>query len=286
MIRLIVRAIRYCSNEGLYRTAVVSVRFILLTFRHWIGLRYFYTNSMYVSLLAWWNGGRGRYSRNADPFKILWIDPTTVEFVTGRDPFPGRFQWQQIGLVRGGDWDNTTTRFDDLPTVQGLYSRYQNGREWNETAFIHQLKRQIESDLEDPDWRRVRSHSDLEKACKKVDDLFARINEEGYKTTSQLLEEDKNALCYRSLPNHLLQYDEVAVDIGRDGEFLFVDGRHRLAIAKILGLDEIPVRVSTRHAEWQRVRERIGDTADPRTELPSEVTRHLDHPDLADLLGR
>lgn len=44
--------------------------------------------------------------------------------------------------------------------------------------------------------------------------------------------------------------NEILVDVGRDGELLLVDGRHRLSIAKILGLDEIPVVKHVRHEQW------------------------------------
>lgn len=43
--------------------------------------------------------------------------------------------------------------------------------------------------------------------------------------------------------------DEVKVDIARDGSYRFVDGRYRLSLAKIAGIDEIPAVVVVRHEQ-------------------------------------
>jgi hypothetical protein len=44
--------------------------------------------------------------------------------------------------------------------------------------------------------------------------------------------------------------NEILVDITRTGEPRFVTGRHRLSIAKMLGLNRIPVAVVARHPDW------------------------------------
>jgi len=44
--------------------------------------------------------------------------------------------------------------------------------------------------------------------------------------------------------------DEVMIDRGRDGEPLLVDGSHRIFIAKICDVPEIPVLVVVRHREY------------------------------------
>jgi len=44
--------------------------------------------------------------------------------------------------------------------------------------------------------------------------------------------------------------DDVMVDRARDGEPLLVDGQHRLFIAKVCGMEVIPVLVIVRHREY------------------------------------
>jgi len=43
--------------------------------------------------------------------------------------------------------------------------------------------------------------------------------------------------------------NEIVVDIGLNGERLFVSGKHRYSIARTLGLDETPVTFLVRHAK-------------------------------------
>jgi len=67
------------------------------------------------------------------------------------------------------------------------------------------------------------------------------------------------------------EHDESMVNIGRNGRFIFDDGRHRLMLAKIMDIDEIPVRVLVRHKDWQNIR---------MMAYKSSVDRYSDHPDL------
>jgi ParB-like chromosome segregation protein Spo0J len=61
---------------------------------------------------------------------------------------------------------------------------------------------------------------------------------------------DWHSLFQSIMTNGYLQKEEdrnVEVCIGRDGEYLFVDGRHRLAIAQYLKIKEIPVDIVYQH---------------------------------------
>lgn len=69
------------------------------------------------------------------------------------------------------------------------------------------------------------------------------------------------------------------VNIGRNGEFLFTGGAwHRLTIAQILGIDEIPCWVLCRHADWQKKREVIRSTNGTVDGIAES------HPDLQDVI--
>ncbi len=64
--------------------------------------------------------------------------------------------------------------------------------------------------------------------------------------------------------------------VGRDGELLFYQGRHRLSMALHLGIEKVPVKVGLRHTEWHQFREAVkqyASTHNGRTYAP------LDHPD-------
>ncbi|AXR77189.1 ParB-like nuclease domain containing protein [Natrarchaeobaculum sulfurireducens] len=121
--------------------------------------------------------------------------------------------------------------------------------------------------------------STLEDRGAEIDRLYKHIRDGGYKSQRQLLEESpKTAWEGLNDAMHPLA-NEIAVDIGRDGELLWnMCGQHRLAIANVLEIDRIPVQVFRRHAEWQAIRDR----ARRGEEIPEDLH---DHPDLVDVLG-
>ena len=59
-------------------------------------------------------------------------------------------------------------------------------------------------------------------------------------------------------------------------------GNHRLAIAKVLELSEIPVLVRVRHSVWQQIRDEVRK-ADSLYDLDYQTRSHLSHPDLIDI---
>ena len=85
------------------------------------------------------------------------------------------------------------------------------------------------------------SKEEVLQRCHEIDDLHHKIKQEGYKTQKELG-------TYDSKLDQL--GNEIQVDVGRDGSLLFVEGRHRLSIAKILDIDEVPVIIVCRHKGW------------------------------------
>lgn len=69
------------------------------------------------------------------------------------------------------------------------------------------------------------------------------------------------------------------VNIGREGEVIRNnDGKHRIILARLIGIPCLEARVFVRHARWQSVRDRI------RAGDGTLAVRHRTHPNLADLL--
>lgn len=281
MKHLVQRALDVYRDQGPVTAASKSIRYATRAAVHFLGKKWLYRQGLYRSFSTWWNAGLGKYTVLADPLEIYWINPHEITYITGRGPNPGRFQWQQLGTICGGDWDKSNKRFVDLDLYQGLYDRYHNGLSWKKIDFVQQIRKQADSGT--ADWKGIQSETDLWKACRRVDDLYESINKNGYRTMDELVDLGVVDPEAHRLPEQLVRRDEIVVDIDRDGQFLFVDGRHRLAIAKILGLEEIPVRISARHERWQRVRERVADADDPE-ELPENTPSRLEHPDLTELV--
>lgn len=217
------------------------------------------------------------YAHPPDPFAILWIDPDRLEAFTGRPYPPYHGKAAQLGTVRGGDWDRReeppvveepyrerydlyrADRFSESTFYESLRAHFEDGVDWPETPFVERCLELADRNV--PSWRSMTSRSEILDRCARIDELYDRIRTEGYRS--------QRALGERSL---LRVTDEIVVDVAHDGTLLFVNGRHRLAIAKLLDLESIPVGVLVRHADWMARREEYARAGS----VPP-------HPDLRDL---
>ena len=217
-----------------------------------------------------------RYVAPIDPYRIAWVDADRIEYVAEPTRIP---RFRCAGAVVDGDWDRTGVRFTDLDVYRAFEMRFEEGREWSETPFFDRVLDEIRAG-EEP-WG-CDSRAALEDRCARLDRLYETIATEGFRTQPELMAEEaddpigsrrRSEICRRI-------NDEIAIDVARDGELLFADGRNRLAIAKLLGVEEIPVLILRRHAEWIPFRDRVAEHVEETGVLPSALG---DHPDLEQL---
>jgi len=270
---LLARALGVAREEGIGPVTRKGTSYLCRRAMDTAGRRGLYQSDRYLKALCLCNRRFRRYEALANPFHILEVEPTALEYVTGRGPFPGDFKWADIGTVVGGEWDRPTATVEELPVVQALTERFEAGRAWEEIEFIRDVEQAAERGI--VRWRGCHNKADVRRECRAVDALYDSICEHGYRRQRELMTDDQR---HKDASGRFAPVDEVLVDISRNGEFRFVDGRHRLAIARILDLEAIPVRVSARHRRWQAVRERA--VAKPETIPESART----HPDLQALL--
>lgn len=214
---------------------------------------------------------RRKYSRDLtahthppDPFETRWIDPQCVtRFSFRKTPSAGALYG--IGRVLDGDWDQRRTpsfesRTNDLiygPSIEetllyrALANHFNDGVPWEETEFIQQVHAIIKSG--EGVWHDCRSIQEVQQRCDELDVLYGDIRESGYRTQRELRELAPSLDEPFGFMNE--QIMEVSVDIARDGELLLVDGRHRVILAQLLELEEIPVTIVTRHKQWMTFRE-------------------------------
>ena len=190
---------------------------------------------------------------NADPYKRIHVDPSSIEYTSGAS--------RRRGWVMDGDWDESGARFMQRTYPKAIEQRFADGLEWDETALA--------DTYEGPE---------LEERAAAIERLYQHVRDDGYKSQRQLLRDSPKA-AWDGLNDAMYPLaNEVGVDIGRDGRVLWnMCGQHRLAIAKVLDVNRIPVQVYRRHVEWQAIRDR----ARRGEEIPEEFH---DHPDLADVL--
>jgi len=115
-----------------------------------------------------------------------------------------------------------------------------NSKTWEQTEYYWRVLSQIKNGVHK---RSMKNQEDLNRRVAYLDRLYEKIKTEGYKPITEVSDESNISYIERD-------EDEISIRIGRHGDLLFEDGRHRLTIAKILGIKRVPVKVTVRHAKW------------------------------------
>jgi len=202
-----------------------------------------------------------------DPHKTCWVSPQAID-LTIFGPDDERRPSQVRGRIKGGDWDLHTMPFEDMEVVRALKDHFINGKPWEDTVFYRNTLTKLSQG--EVLWGCL-SKQDLDGRCKHLESLFEDIKNNGYKSQFEIRLAD-------GLPDG---EDEITVHVDRSGQFLLADGRHRLAMAKICGIDRIPVKVCIRHSKWHNLRLEIIDYA--RRHYGGKVYQPLTHPDFQDI---
>ncbi len=240
---------------------------------------------MYGASQAWITERRGGHQTSIAPFSVVSVDPDRIEYLVEDDGYPNQIRdesafsppkFKHAGRVVGGDWDDHDRRFVETDVYRGFEARFDRNVPWCETEFYQQSVAYIEDGFEL--WG-CTSERAFQQRCAFVESLYHSIERDGYQSQSALAAASSDVLGDDPGAIETVT-DEITACVGRDGELLFMDGRNRLAIAKLLDLDQVPVWIMVRHAAWQRTRDRL--VADPSQwdELPERLR---DHPDLDDL---
>lgn len=256
------------------------------TFGDWVGkwLRYRYQQGMFKlerSVLNDRQLYRYRVWRNqlgvsaaADPRELRYIDPMEVQKSTGFHP---HYCWRKIGLVRGGDWDvggfDMKENFNEIYTA--IQARYVEGEEWEEIPLVQDVlneKRHWHHHIGEEIW----------EWCDHLDQLYESMKSDGYLAQREVLGMTFSEACESDSVSVIEWMDDVRIDIGRNGQLLRHDGRHRLWFAQLLDIDSIPVCVVVRHRQWQELRDEIAN-ANHTEELSERAQQHVDHPDMKDV---
>lgn len=214
----------------------------------------------------------GRKYTDADPFKILWISPDQLKYEISHTDLPRRF-----GRVCSGDWDTSKQKFSAKVVYQSLENHFIEEIPWEETQYYKNKHNKLR---QGKPTRGCSSIEDLPQYFVEIDKLYSNIVNEGYHTQQTLRSKNPSKTIQKNLDAPTASMNEIGISIGRDGTlFHHYRGVHRLAIAKIAAVDQVPVQVLVRHDQWQSVRDRINNT---QTNI--DFASNTKHPDLDDIL--
>lgn len=173
---------------------------------------------------------------------------------------------KKYGAVTDGDWDNKNRQFDALDVYDAFLKRVNEKKEWRETEYYRRILSQVKSG----DYvYGIRTEEDLIERTKYLDSLYECIKTKGY-------------LLNRDNCEYNVAFDEIQVAIGRNGEYILKDGIHRLSIAKIIGVESVPVTVFVRHKKWQDIRNFVYGYAKDQL-YGGKLYQPITHPDFVDI---
>lgn len=184
-------------------------------------------------------------------YKLTYICPEEIEYVVTTSfcqelPRPGIH-------FRAGDWDKKyyqetlmyhgqyqkdlfpkrgLVKISNVGMYQSFVERFEYATPWNETAFYEWLVEQTQPII------KYESQEQINNRLQMLDDIFDSMTSNQYKTQLELGE------TRPFLPNTC---DEVLVNRTREDTLVLDDGRHRFFLAKVAGVDKVPVREFVRH---------------------------------------
>ena len=166
-----------------------------------------------------------------------------------------------VATVRGGDWDRSIPLDQRTSIVESTSRHLRDGVPWTETSAWDEV---MSSVARGDRALGASAQEEVPAAFARFDRLAASISEHGYRSQAELATDQP--------------WDEVMVAIDRRGRVVFVNGIHRLAVARALGVEFIPATVLTRHRDWVMFRSQllrfVSDSRAGRAYQP------ITHPDL------
>ncbi len=173
-----------------------------------------------------------------EPFELIWLPPEQIRCIAKNKEdllFSSKdLKIINMGKIKNGKWDTKEENFNKSALFISIKKKFLEGVKWENTPIYDLAKTRIKEENKHI-WT-CTSIDDLDNKLDSTEALYKEIKNKGYKTQREL--------------GSLNRYDEIRVAISRDGEALFLEGNHRLAIAKLLDLDKIPVLVSVWHKKF------------------------------------
>ncbi|WP_280770889.1 hypothetical protein [Salipaludibacillus daqingensis] len=204
---------------------------------------------------------RYKFKFRADPNKIIEVNPLEISKRINNEK---NKKWS-FGVIMDGNWDYDVHSIKEDCKFKSIREHFEEGVDWENTELFRIYEERLKKEK-------------IVIGCTTINELVDRYES---KIDSMYLHIKANGILLPSKDNP--EIDMIYVYIDRDGQFLFsADGNHRLSIAKILGIESIPVKVKARHIKWQQKRENLYNK---NYNYLQEVDKKLlNHPDLKDMV--
>lgn len=174
------------------------------------------------------------------PNELLWVDPLKLdrciplsrELRTHRSVFGHSLR--AAGMIREGDWDLLQTSFSDNPHFLALQQRFVENLSWEETGYFRIFHAAVKSRGQH---RGFGTWNAFHKEClERWDNLYATLK----------LESTRGG----KFPIYGRPDEQIETVVDRSGRLCFVDGKHRLGMARLLNVSSIPVICNVWHKSY------------------------------------
>lgn len=219
-----------------------------------------------------------RYVAPAEPYRIIRINPKNI------DTYNSEIE-KEWGLARitGGNWDQSKycKPLTRNSIFTGLRQRFVENLDWEETDYYKKAEEEFR--IGGSKWGYKNLNQFREVRCQYVDDLYKAIKQNGYRPNRTDKHDIPDADSHRKQTGYIHELEPLVV-IGRNGTIHWRDGFHRIAIVKIIGMEELPVQVLCRHKNWQSVRDALATANQKQQHKLIDQNPLGNHPDLRDVI--
>jgi hypothetical protein len=171
--------------------------------------------------------------------------------------------------------------FEDGTVYRAFQAVFLRGKSWEATEWFRRNLKLVEAGQ--TVWNCRTKQEWLDRLNGDVRALYESIRTHGFLEQEAIAERarsntgDFGQFVREGYPSTVGANHEIKLGINEDGRLLFLDGRHRLAIAKLLGIERIPVRIVFVHQAFLERQPGWSSTAGERAGGPEHDSAALQH---------
>ena len=202
---------------------------------------------------------------------IYIISPQRFQFYLRNKIY---FKWNNSMRILDGNWDFTKKPLEELVTYRMIMDVFKERKRWDETELYNLLPDRLKN--EEKTWT-FKNKEIRDKLFFRTEQLYKDIKRYGYKSQQDLYSFKSRLITEGCKP----VIDEIAAAIDRDGQFLLINGKHRLFISKVLQIQDVPIVVLIRHKKWLDFRNELREFSKKSSQR--KINFCFNHPDLQDI---
>jgi hypothetical protein len=139
-------------------------------------------------------------------------------------------------FIAAGDWDKDIAPIEDVKHISRTIARFDRELDWESVGEVSWMMENIDE-------------FGVQDGCRNLGDVMARC--EAIDALKDQLVRDHRLCSRRELhPRNFREKGGIGVSLARNGDIIWqTDGAHRLALARLLALKEVPVCIHMIHSE-------------------------------------